>query len=144
MYKVVSVINLGDGDYRASAIVYYGQAEVIYEKGKWSYPPNWLASFGHGICVFEKLDQARAFARSECIWRRTEIWEVECEDPMPTPIFCNVESLSNGELVAIGIPWEFPDGSKFFGRIKLIRPVYEYSSDPEECEITEIELEWTT
>ena len=58
-FKVVYK-HTSDEDYVSISV--YGPAEVIYKVGEWVRAPEWLASFGYHLLVFNNYEQAKRFA----------------------------------------------------------------------------------
>jgi len=88
-----------------SAAVKGGRAEVKYEVGRPSTPPDWLAAQGYGLLVFTDLTEARVWAHR---WGRNDCAVFECAVGgliTPLPRRCSVFAVGfKGQLIPAQTP----------------------------------------
>ena len=100
-----------------------GAAEVVYEPGQWVEAPEYMASAGYHLLVFDTLKQALSFTRG------APVWEAECmEEITELPRFAFTIEYSYGtaplqDLLHDGLH-EWPRGTRMFKRVKLLRKVH--------------------
>lgn len=111
-----------------------GKAAINYHIGKWCEPPQWLLQMGYGILTFEEILFARRFTNTTYLvapdWIILDadptypIFKIEADGEIfPLPSFALIDSLDLGWLhPSPKVNW--PEGTRMFRRIKLLREVF--------------------
>lgn len=128
-------------------------ASVVYGEGEWTEAPNWLANLGYQLCVFDSMESVYRYmipywaTRSDAesyledfiaerrneVGAKPELWECEVDGEAEVPAildFCEedfwIEAAASAESLvkAFGdCGDEWPDGTKMFKRVKLVKRV---------------------
>jgi hypothetical protein len=113
----------------------YDKASIVYDIGKWCEPPRWLSQMGLGICTFEELLFARQFTDTAYMFPPDgnisaadptfPIFEVEADGEIfPLPTFASIESLDHFGWFHPLPKANWPEGTRMFRRVKLLREVF--------------------
>jgi len=103
-------------------------AQVKYEQNKFSKAPDWLASQGYHLTVFDSPESAVDFLMIvyEFHIRWLSLWECVCENEIQLPEPMDIRYLELGELhPSFDAIWH--KGTKMFERVKLVNMIESYT-----------------
>jgi len=120
MNKVVKIVRCNAGKRVSSAA--RPPAQVEYKPGCWAEAPEWLATQGYHLMVFDSLENALRFRPPD--WKLTplEFWWAEAgnvREPDLPPLA--LLWLSWGQFEES--PWPWSQGTLFAEKVRLVRKV---------------------
>ncbi len=115
-YKVVNKERSG----ALISIYVDGKAKVEYKIGEFVEAPDWLAKEGYHLLVFDNLKDALTFYEEDV---SLQLFECECKDEVELKEYLSTSFLEIGCLRSLTIIFGWPEGTRMFKRVKLIKRV---------------------